>query len=245
MSANAAVTEDAFLDGRLRLKQPAEGYRAGLDAVLLASAVRLEKGDALELGCGAGAALLSAALANPAARFAGVERDPQAAALARANIAANALDDRARVIEGDALSSMTGEAFDLVFTNPPFYEDAAALRAPPEAKRAAFMAQSPLADWIGAGLKALRPRGRFLLIHRTERLGDVLAALARKAGDIRVKPVAPRPGLPAARILVSARKGAKAPMQLLAPLVLHPEGACSSYSSAAEAILRGAARLEV
>ena len=55
----SALTEDAFLGGRLRLLQPAQGYRAGVDPVLLAASVPAMLGQrVLELGCGVGAALL-------------------------------------------------------------------------------------------------------------------------------------------------------------------------------------------
>ncbi|HEY0436004.1 MAG TPA: methyltransferase, partial [Phenylobacterium sp.] len=51
------TTEDAVLDGRVQLRQPARGYRAGLDAALLAAACDAAPGQrVIEAGCGAGAA---------------------------------------------------------------------------------------------------------------------------------------------------------------------------------------------
>src|SRR5690606_19701241 len=83
---------DGLLGVRLRLRQVVRGYRAGLDAALLAAACDARPGDrAIEAGCGAGGALLAAAIRRPGARFVGLERDPAAAALARENAAENGL----------------------------------------------------------------------------------------------------------------------------------------------------------
>jgi len=245
VSLDTGLTCDAFLGGRLTLRQPVTGYRAGLDPVLLAAAVSMDHGEACEIGCGAGAALLAAALANPGARFTGLERDTEASRLARDNAEANDLADRVTIRETDALALAERELFDLIFTNPPFYDDPSAQRAPSLGKQQAFLADTPLADWIAASLRMLKPKGRLVMIHRAERLGDLLAALAGRAGDISVKPVSPRPQKPATRIVLSARKGAKGPLRLLAPLALHPEGAASAYRPEADALLRGRARLEL
>ena len=73
MSANTldgggadGVAEDRVLDGQVRLRQAARGYRAGLDAALLAAACDAQAGArVLEAGCGVGAALLAAATRRP------------------------------------------------------------------------------------------------------------------------------------------------------------------------------------
>jgi tRNA1(Val) A37 N6-methylase TrmN6 len=63
-----AITENTVLDGRVRLLQPERGYRAGMDAALLAAACEAADGArVLEAGCGVGAALLAAASRWPAA----------------------------------------------------------------------------------------------------------------------------------------------------------------------------------
>src|SRR5580658_2938266 len=98
----AAVTEDHVLGGRVALRQPAKGYRAGLDAALLAAACDAKPGErVIEAGCGVGAVMLAAAIRRPGASFVGVERDAVALALARANIVANALDERVEAMAGE------------------------------------------------------------------------------------------------------------------------------------------------
>jgi len=239
----ASVRRDRFLGGQLVLTQPETGYRAGLDAALLAAALDLEPGArAAEFGCGAGAALLAAAVLNPGAHFTGIERDEQAAALARRNVADNALGGRVAIACGDALDWRPEEPLDAVFFNPPFFDDPASLRAPGPGKQAAWINTATLESWIAAGLKRLRPGGALTLIHRADRLGEALAAMQGRAGDIAVLAIHPRAHLSAKRILVRARSQARAPLRILPALVLH-EAAGGGYTPQADAVLRGQARL--
>ena len=231
---------DALLGGKLRLRQPVAGYRAGLDAALLGAAMALAPGErALEAGCGAGAALLQAARRNPGARLTGVERESDALALARANIALNGLEDRVEAVAGDVgarFAALSLPPFDVAFANPPFFDDPTALRAPHPARRAAWIAEDGLAAWTRFLLEAVREGGRVVVIHRADRLADLLAGLGEGGGSFRVRPVHPFAERPAKRVLVQAVKTGRAPLVLLPPLVLR-EG--DAGRPAAEAILRG------
>jgi tRNA1(Val) A37 N6-methylase TrmN6 len=240
------TTDDTVLDGRVKLRQPARGYRAGVDAALLAAACDAADGErVVEAGCGAGAALLAAAMRRPGARFTGVERDPKAAALARENLAANGLSARVEILEGDVGVRFSGlglEPFDAALANPPFFDDAGALRGPAAERRAAWMADDGLSAWIGFLTKAVREGGTITLIHRADRLADILALLGDKAGSIQVRPVHPFADEPAKRVLVRAVKTGKAPLRLLPALVLHDRDG-GKHTGEAEAILRGRAAL--
>jgi tRNA1(Val) A37 N6-methylase TrmN6 len=124
-----STTLDRLLDGRVVLRQGRDGYRAGMDAGLLAAALDASEGEMLaEFGCGAGAALLCAAWRLTGASFVGVERDPEAAALAGENAAANGMGARVRVQNSDITQLGTSLKVDQVFFNPPFFDDPAALR---------------------------------------------------------------------------------------------------------------------
>ena len=100
---SAETTDDAFLGGRLHLLQPKSGYRAGLDAILLAAAIEVKEPAArvLDAGAGVGAAGLAVAARVPTAGVVLVELEPRLAALARENIGRNHLSSRVRVIEAD------------------------------------------------------------------------------------------------------------------------------------------------
>ncbi|HEV2366160.1 MAG TPA: methyltransferase [Caulobacteraceae bacterium] len=244
--AKERLTNDAVLGGRIRLRQPARGYRAGLDAALLAAACAGLKGRVLEAGCGVGAAMLAAARRAPGARFTGVEKDPALTELARQNIAANGLGDRVEAITGDIaapFSSLCLASFDAAIANPPFFDDPSRLRGPDPAKRAAWLTAEGLAAWTGFLLKSVRERGIIILIHRAERLADLLAALTPKAGSFQIRPAHPWPDAPASRVIVRAVKTGGAPLRLLPPLFLHERDG-AKHTPETEAILRGEAALE-
>ena len=242
----AETTVDALLGGRLRVRQPRVGYRAGLDASLLAAAVEAGPGErVLEAGCGVGGALLQAAFRSPEARFTGVERDPAALALARENIGENGLGWRAEALRGEVetrFAALGLPAFDAAFANPPFFDDPGALRAPHPARRGAWMADGGLGSWTAFLLGAVREGGRVTVIHRADRLADLLRLLEVKAGSFRIRFVHPFAEAPAKRVLVRAVKTGRAPLVVLPPLVLHAAG--GTWSRAADAILRGDAAVE-
>src|ERR1700731_4635588 len=92
MSEVSQFTEDAFLGGQLRLRQPRSGHRAGHDAILLAAATPAHAGDrVVDLGAGVGAAGLALARRVAGIKLVLVEIDEGLAALARGNAAANAI----------------------------------------------------------------------------------------------------------------------------------------------------------
>lgn len=247
------TTDDRLLDGRVRLLQPAKGYRAGMDAALLAAAVDAGPGErVLEAGCGAGAVLFQAAARAPEARFVGVERDLDALGLAERNVGLNHAQGRVAVRAGDVGRGFAGQGFlekgeppfDVAVANPPFFDDPGALRAPHPSKQAAWIADAGLDAWTRFLLKAVREGGRVIMIHRAERLFDLLALLSASAGSFQIRPVHPFADAPAKRVLVRAIKTGKAPLLLLPPLVLHPRGGADKHTPDAEAILRGEAALE-
>lgn len=240
-----AVTEDGFLDGRLRLKQPRGGHRAGHDAILLAAAAAAREGDrVVEFGAGVGAAGLALALRCAGLDLTLVEIDPKLAKLAEYNATANGI--AGNVVVGDVAApaavfdrlGLGADSADLVLMNPPF-NDAARHRASRDpARRLAHEAAPAMLDaWIHAARRILRPGGRLTLIWRADGLPEVLAALARGFGSLEVVPVHPRSAAPAIRVLAQATKGGRAPLVLHQGFVLNDETGCPT--PAADAVLRG------
>ncbi len=237
------TTEDRLLDGRVALRQPAKGFRAGLDAVLLAAFVPARSGEhVLEAGCGSGAAFLCLTARVPGLRVTAVERDATMASLATANAAANAVD--AVVRDGDvadrALARQVGPC-DHAFANPPYWPSGT---PPPQALRSAATHESSaaLASWAGFLAAALRDKGTLSLVLPAARFdAGIAAVLAAGCGAVTLLPVVPRCGDAAKRVLIRARKGGRAPARLLPPFVLHE--ADGRFTDAAEGVLRGGAAL--
>lgn len=224
--AEREVTRDAFLGGLVTVIQPRKGFRAGTDSVLLAAALDPSmRGDAAEFGCGAGGALFPAACRLKEVSFTGFERDPEMIDLARQGIAENGLGERVGVTEQDVSSIPVDweNRYDLVFSNPPFFREGT-ITAPGEGKRDAYLETTPLKDWIWGMLHVLKPRGRFVMIHRASELARILSLIERRTGQIEVLPVRSWPGADAKRVIVRARKGLRSgPMRLLAGINIYRE----------------------
>jgi tRNA1(Val) A37 N6-methylase TrmN6 len=241
--SDLAITEDGILGNRIRLRQPAEGYRAAIDPVLLAAAVEAAEGDTvLDVGTGTGAAALCLAERAPGFGIAAIEIQPELAALAHENAALNGFEDRITVRQGDVMDCkyiFPTEPFDQVMTNPPYFEPGESTPPPDPSRRLAHVHDSAgLADWIGACLSLLRPGGIFTIIHRAERLGALLGAIEPVAGEANIFPLWPGSVKPARRVIVRARKGIRAPSVLHPGLVLH--GPSGGYTEEAEQVLRHA-----
>lgn len=247
MFPDDALSDDKFLCGRLRLLQPRSGYRAATDPVLLAAACPAEAGQSvLDLGCGAGAAALCLGFRVPGLALAGLEVQAAYADLARRNATRNAI--ALEVHEGDLtrMPRALRRDFDHVIANPPYYP-AGGSPSPVAARAQAMQIDTPLADWVLAATRRLRPGGWLTMILGADALPAVLSALPPKLGSAAVLPLAAREGRVALRVIVQARKGGRAPFRLLAPLVIHDgpahDGDRESYTAEANAILRDGAPL--
>jgi tRNA1(Val) A37 N6-methylase TrmN6 len=247
-SGPAAFTH--LLGKRLQLRQPLQGYRVGMDGALLAAACagvlaerKAGRGKALsglELGCGVGGALLSLKWRCPELLLTGIEREPIYAGLARDNVLLNGMHN-VGIVDGDiglGFAAAGVERADLVFSNPPYFDDPETLRAPGAAKRPAWIADDGLQAWLDFALAAAKDGGDIVFIHRADRLGDILSGLSSKAGSFQVRPVQPFADTDAKRVIVRAKRLGKAPLRLLPPLILH-DGGVRKHTEAVEAILRG------
>jgi tRNA1(Val) A37 N6-methylase TrmN6 len=249
----AELTDDAFLGGALHILQLRNGYRAGLDAVMLGAAVPADSSRplrVLDVGAGVGTAGLCAARRASFAEVVLLEREPQLAELAEENVARNDLSERVRVVTaevGAAASELRGlglveESFGHVIANPPFHDtDAGTL--PPDALKAGAhaMPDGELERWARFMARMTAPCGEATIIHKAEALPRVLAAFESRFGALKILPLHPRQGAAAHRVLVQGVKGSRSPLQILPGFVLHEEG--GSFTPAAQEILRAAAAL--
>ena len=227
----ADITEDAFLGGRLRLRQPRSGHRSGHDAILLAAATAARAGDrVVEFGAGVGAAGLALAKRIDGLDLVLVEIDPQLARLARDNASANSIVadvvvlDVTSAAEAFAAAGLKADSADAVLMNPPFNEGARHRASPDPARASAHVADSEtLETWIHASRRLLKSGGALTLIWRADALSEVLAKLGRGFGSLTILPVHGDATRPAIRILIRAVKGGRAPMRILPGLLLKDE----------------------
>lgn len=241
------LSQNEFLGGKLRLWQPVSGYRAGIDPVLLAASVPATSGQSvLELGCGAGAAILCLAARVPGLDLCGVELQPAYAELARQNAACNSI--RMEVVQADLTAlpaDLKQRQFDCVIANPPYYRAGAHSAPKDQGRSVALGEQTPLVEWVDVAAKRLLPHGYLHMVQKADRLPDMLMACQGRLGSVEVLPLSARTGRKAELVILRARKGGRASFRLHASMILHAgehhEKDGESYTPDVSAALRDAA----
>ena len=230
------TTQDGLLNGRLSYHQPAKGFRSGIEPVFLAASVPAREGErVLEAGTGAGAALLCLHARVAGLESLAVELDPEMAALARTNAAANGFDAM-QVLTGDVLSADLPDGFDHAIANPPYHPPGSA--SPVPARETAKRGDAALIRaWVLRMAATLRPRGTLTLILPAGALPGCLSAMTEADCACSVLyPLWPRAERDTKLVLVRGVKGSAAPLRLSAGMILHLSD--GSYTGAAQAILR-------
>ena len=245
-AGGAAISQDSLLGGRVRIRQPVEGYRVAIDPVFLAAAVPAQAGESvLDLGCGVGAAALCLLARVPELRVTGLDLRIELVRLADDNARANGVGGRFLAVAGDLVRPpprLAPSSFHHVLCNPPHLPAESTRPARSRARDTANReGEARLSDWVAGALTMVRSGGSVAFVHRADRLDDLLGALSSRAGEIVVFPLWPGPNKPAKRVLVRARKEVATPLRLSPGLVLHEEG--GGFTRAAQAVLRDGAAL--
>ena len=223
------------------LSQPREGFRASVDALLLAAFIPdITPLSFVELGTGSGMASLALGLRLRQASGVGVDILPECVDAANRNALLLGLESRLAATHADihdmaALHSLVREPVDVVLCNPPYHE-ASAGRAPADAARRCALHDT--GDTLDAFLRAahalLCHHGRLCCIFTPSRLSALCAALDRhRLGLRRLRGVHTRPGRPAAFILVEARKDSASDCTLEPPLTLYAKTHRNAFSQEA------------
>lgn len=242
----ADPVEIHVLDHKVRLLQPRDGFRTSLDSVFVAAACPVREGErVLDLGCGVGGASFCVLARVPGSSIAGVEIQENHAALARRNIALNAMEGRAEFIHADIRHFKTDIRFDHIICNPPYLE-AGTYTPSPSCERAIALGhegtETWLQDWLDAGFQALASGGSYTMIHRADMADRIIQGLGRRFGAVEIIPLWPRAGQDARRVIVRAIKDRRTPARIRAGITLH-EADGGGYTREADAILRDGAAI--
>lgn len=216
--------------GGLRFVWADHLFRPGTDTFLLSSLPRLRPGlRVCDLGCGTGLLGLLLMQRQPDLRIAGLDIQPEAAALARRAAAENGLTERLDFRCGD-LRQVRGifptGCFDLVVCNPPYYPPAGGKLSADGARRTARSeTEASLADLCAAASYLLRWGGKFCLVHKPERLADVLCALRDAGAEAkRLRFVHSRAADPPSLFLAEGCRGGRPGITVEPPLILQNGG---------------------
>ena len=187
------------------------GERAGTDALLLADFAKDARGTyGADLGCGSGILLLLLLLGDDARRMTGIELRESAAASARENLRAFALEECGEIVRADYRSAPFADgSLDFIVSNPPYFPAGWGAVSPSAARAAQRTENATVFELCSAAARYLRPGGQLFLVHRAEREGDILAAL-RQANltPVRRRDVFSAPGKRAPIFLLEAVKDA-------------------------------------
>ena len=238
------TTDDMFLGETLSILQPRKGYRAGIDAVLLAAAVPSIAEPSqriLDLGAGVGVVGLSVAARLSNASVTLLEHQESLVSLACQNVERNGLSERVNVqwhdIVGTGSEGVAPESYDYALANPPFYEPSSVRLPPNEIKsKAHVMSAGDLDAWFRLMAHALKPGGIAMLIHRVEALPELLQFAESRFGALEIQPIHPFADQPANRMLLKGKKGSRKPLNLLPGIVIHRSD--RSYQPDIEKVLR-------
>lgn len=230
------IREDEKIDeigfGGLKLIQSSEGFRYGVDAVVLADfAATLSSGGrrVFDLGTGSGVIPLILSHKMPKSVITGVELQRDSAERAERNVILNDLKDRINIINSDIKDLKRGyrAAADIVVSNPPYMERGSGLIGVDDAKAAArHETTAVLKDFFITASHLLDKRGEFFLVHRPYRLADIFC-YARETGfeAKTMRLVCPMEGREPNIVLVHFIKGAGKQLKVLKNLDVHtPNG---------------------
>lgn len=224
-NANLEIDESWLLGERVRLLQYKTGLRAGLDAVMLASAVPAKAGDrVLDLGCGTGGAGFCVAARCPGIQLTGFDIQADLLSLARQSAVLN--NWSCDFIEGDVRdkAALPADHFDHVLCNPPYMQAGAWYDTPDQTRSKQLgkkVGDASLKDWVDCLQRVLKPAGTVSIIHRADHADKIIQALGTRFGGMEIWPLHPHAGEAANRIIIRALKNRKSPAIFHAGIILH------------------------
>lgn len=238
-----SIIETTLLRGKVKLLQPKKGFHASIDTVFLASFAPVkDKDKVLDVGCGVGSAGLCSVSRNKNISLTGIDIQQELIDLAHQNAALNSAEDRCRFFCANILDEkiIENNCFNSILMNPPYQESGTHTPSPQKIKALSHgedASGATLEDWVKYAHKKLKNGGHLTIIHRADRLDDVIVALEKRRwfGSLVVLPLCSYAGEDAKRVLIRARKERYAPLVLKSPLVIHDKG--GAYTSAALEVL--------
>lgn len=214
------------LQNGIRLLRDDTAFPLSTDAILLADFARVTKGTAVcDLCAGGGAVGLLLLSRDPALEITALELQPEPCALMARAAAESGVQDRFHILQGDVRHIRTllpAGAFRNVVCNPPYYPVGSGCAPENEAQEIARTERCCTPEDLSAAAAWLLPTGGNLwLVHRPERLTDLLCALRGKGLEPkRLRPACPRPAASPALILLQAVRGGRPGLKWEPPLVL-------------------------
>ena len=222
-----SLTTDTFFNGKLHVSQEVSGYRFSIDAIILANHTDVRAGDRLiDLGTGCGIIPLILAYRHPDIRVYGIEIQKDLAELAVANVNANNMQDRIRLICRDMRElkpDLIDGPVDVIVCNPPYRKpDSGRLNPDPQRAVARHELKVSLTDVLQTVRRLLRTAGRFVTIYTAERAAELLSQMRVHGIEPKfLRLIHSQVDADAKLILVSGKSGARPGVIIGPPLIIY------------------------
>ncbi|MBR7164537.1 MAG: methyltransferase [Clostridia bacterium] len=184
VALNDGETVEDLGDG-FRIIQGSDEFRFGTDAVKLSDFAVLHSGDrVMDLCTGTGIIPILLHKKQPTVSVVGLEIQQQMAAMAQRSVKLNDLTDKIKIVQGDVKrirDLYPAESFQVVTCNPPYMKNNTGKQNQKESitiERHELLCD--LSDCVEAASYLLPSGGRFYMVHRPERLADIMAVMRTK-----------------------------------------------------------------
>jgi len=240
------VKLDLFLDGNVKVYQPAKGYRSGVDAILLASIVNVDSYNpnknirVLDMGCGVGVASFALGFRLNNLDILGVDNNPILYEISQENKKLNNFSSK---VDTKLLNIVDNKDFqnnfDVVISNPPYFKNSQNKNVAEFSSKDLGNMESVgnLADFIQMAFTSLKNGGDFYLIFNSLRMQECLGLLSTKHwGGLELYPIYSYVNQKATRFIIKVKKLSKSASILNHGITMHnPDG---SYTTRANNILK-------
>lgn len=226
------IYEDEKLDDldykNLKIIQKKDGFCFGMDSVMIANFAKISKKNAIiaDLGTGTGIISILIAAKNDVGQIYGFDIQEDMTQMASRSVKMNKLQDKIEIINADIVGlSKTSfkNKFDYVVTNPPYKKmNTGIVNENPKKLISRHEIKCTLNDIIYEASKLLKDNGVFYMVHRPERLPDILGLMREnKVEPKEIQLVYPNVNSQANLVLIKGVKYAKEYMKLLEPLIIY------------------------
>lgn len=247
--AEEFVTEDELLGGRIKILQPKDGFRAAIDPIFLAASIPVENGDSvLDVGAGTGAAALALITRAPWAWASCIDVQPELTALCARSATRSGIAERIGVLAWDIMKKPTPidtQTYDHVMSNPPYMKADTGQKPKTRAKLLASVeTTATLEQWTAFMLDRLKEGGTFSMVHRADRLDEILSLIDGPLGELKIIDLQTKDdGRPTKRVIVQGTKGGTTTEPARRQIIVHEDD--GTYSAEGHDILRGAKALSM
>lgn len=208
----------------LKIIQNPNWFCFGIDAVLLSDFAEIKQGDiVMDLGTGTGIIPLLLAAKSQASHIDALEIQKDVADMAKRSVQLNKLDNIINIVNADLVDFKTQKQYDVVVCNPPYKTAETGLVNPEDKlKISRHEICCTLHDVVKTASRILKPLGRFTLIHRPERLVDIIFEMrSQKLEPKRIRFVHSDVEKPPVMVMVEGRKCSKPYIKTEPPLVIY------------------------